>query len=451
MLEVVSSEAALKLILEAVNEASEPEYAQMKMCDGKAEHGLTGLVPLEKALFCIAAEDILSPEDLPAFARSTVDGFAVHAADTYGCSEAIPAMLICDGEIKMGETPSAPLAMGRCVKISTGGRLPEGSDAVCMVEYSDDIGDEFRYIYKPVSVGENVNRKGDDCRLGSVVLEKGTRIQAKHVAVLAALGISEVVVYAEATAYTESGTKAPVPEIVEIEACRRLAIGVISTGDELVPYTHRPERAQIRDINSVMLAAQIEEVGARPVVYPIVPDTSDTLETAVKKALSQCDMVLISGGSSVGEKDNTFRVLDKLGEIKFHGISIKPGKPTLFAIIDGKPVFGLPGHPQAAFFIYKLFVEPAIVKMNGKSAVGKTRDTEAATKNMNHCKCLTRNIPSNHGREEIIPVRILGEFAEPIYSKSGVVSVLARADGFIRIPRNAEGLKKGEPVQVYKM
>jgi len=397
MLNVTEPGPALELILGNITDA---------IC--------TEPVSLGDSLGRICAEDLISPEDLPAFSRSTVDGYAVCADDTYGCSDSIPAMLICDGEIKMGELPSAALKKGHCMRIATGGGLPEGADAVSMIEYTDDPGDEFRYVYKPVSKLENVNSRGDDVRKGSTLLKKGTRISSRNVAVLAALGIANVRVYKEVSA------------------------GIISTGDELVEYTEKPAGAQIRNINSVMLASQVREAGAIPVVYPIVKDDFELLKRTISSALSECDLLLISGGSSVGEKDNTFKAFAELGEVMFHGISIKPGKPTIFAMCAGKPVFGLPGHPQAAFFIFRLFAAPAINKMLGIKAPEKSTEC-----------ILSANIPSNHGREEIMPVRIEGGVAVPLHSRSGMVSVLSAADGYIRVPRDAEGLMKGSPVKVF--
>ena len=383
---------------------------------------------MEDAPGCVTEDDIYSPEDLPAYSRSTVDGYAVKAADTFGCSEALPAMLLYDGEIRIGETPQQDLLKGHCMKIPTGGTLPSGADAVCMVEYTEDIGDEYRYLYKPIPVLENVNSQGDDSRKDSLLLAKGTMIRAKHIAILAALGIAKVRVF------------------------RKIRVGVLSTGDELVEYQVKPQGSQIRNINSVMLASQILEAGAEPILYPIVRDDLPELEKAVSRAISECDLILISGGSSVGEKDHTYQVLETLGEILFHGISIKPGKPTLFALIHDKPVLGLPGHPQAAFFAFRLFVMPALWKLMGNADPYQER-IQVCT--------LIRSIPSDHGREEIIPVKIREgaaeplpaaepvPIAEPLPAKSGVVSVLSGADGYIRIARNTEGLAAGTAVNVY--
>ena len=388
--------------------------AEQIISETSADLSRTEWISLEDALGRTAAEDILSPEDLPAFDRSTVDGYAVIADDTYGCSESIPAMLVCDGEIRMGERPVASLQKGHCIRISTGGALPPGSDAVSMIEYTDDMGDEFRYIYKPVSHLENVNRQGDDVEKESIAVKKGTLLSARDIALLSALGIAKV------------------------PAACPVRVGILSTGDELVEYSAKPEGAQIRNINSVMLAAQVKEAGAVPMIYPIVRDELPLLAAALKKALEECDMVLISGGSSVGEKDNTHQVLEKLGQVHFHGISIKPGKPTIYATVFRKPVFGLPGHPQAAYFIFRLFGIPCLFRLMG-------REHRPVSKEL----FLAGNIPSNHGREEILPVSVSGSYASPLHSKSGVVSVLTRADGYIRIPRDLEGMDQGAKVEVF--
>ena len=400
MLNVVSAEEALTIINENIPVLSGTEQVPLSDAPGRTVCG-----------------DIVSPEDLPAFSRSTVDGFAVAADDTYGSSASIPAMLVPDGEIRMGETPERPLEKGRCIRIATGGRLPENADAVCMIEHADDPGDGFVYIYRPVSVFENVVNAGDDCRKGSVVIKKDTRIAARHTAVLAALGISRVTVY------------------------KAVTVGIISTGDELVDITEAPKEGQIRDINSEMLSSLVLEAGACPRVYPVVRDDLSELTDRIREAAGECDIVLVSGGSSVGEKDNTVRALASLGTVLFHGISVKPGKPTLFAVCGGIPVFGLPGHPQAAFFIFKLFTEPAIRRLGHISGpeTGVSR------------KKLTHNIPSDHGRESIIPVRISEDTVTPLHSTSGMVSVLSEADGFIRIGRNTEGIRKGETIDVFPL
>lgn len=397
MLNVVTREEAVRIILEKIPEAAEAET-----------------VGLPDALGKVVAEDILSPEDLPAYARSTVDGFAVHAADTYGCSEALPAMVTYAGKVLMGEDEKRVLPKASCMQVPTGGQVPEGADAVVMVEHSEDLGDTFRYMLKPVAPGENVNAKGDDIALGGVAVPKGTMIEPRHTAVLAALGISE------------------------LRVRKPLTVGILSTGDELVDYTETPKGTEIRNINSVTLAAAVQALGCIAKTYPIVPDEEDALRAAIDTVRKECDFLIISGGSSVGERDNVNRVLASFGEVYFHGVALKPGKPTMFAMLDGDvPAFGLPGHPAAAFYTFHLFAKPAILKRRGAIAVPRYVEAE-----------LSQKVPSNHGREEILGVALENGKAVPLPAKSGVVSVLSRADGTITIPRDLEGLERGAKVKV---
>ncbi len=343
-----------------------------------------------------------------------MDGFAVHAADTYGCSEALPAMVTYAGKVLMGEDEKRVLPKGSCMQVPTGGQVPDGADAVVMVEHSEDLGDQFRYMLKPVAPGENVNAKGDDIALGEVAVPKGTLIEPRHTAVLAALGISE------------------------LKVRKPLTVGILSTGDELVDYTETPKGTEIRNINSVTLAAAVEALGCHAKQYPIVPDEEDALREAIDTVRKECDFLIISGGSSVGERDNVNRVLASFGEVYFHGVALKPGKPTMFAMLDGDvPAFGLPGHPAAAFYTFHLFAKPAILKRRGAIAVPRYVEAE-----------LSQKVPSNHGREEILGVALEDGKAVPLPAKSGVVSVLSRADGTITIPRDLEGLERGAKVKV---
>lgn len=397
MLNVVTREEAVRIILEKIPEAADVET-----------------VGLPDALGKVVAEDILSPEDLPAYTRSTVDGFAVRAADTYGCSEALPAMVTYAGKVLMGEDEKRVLPKGSCMQVPTGGQVPEGADAVVMVEHSEDLGDEFRYMLKPVAPGENVNAKGDDIAIGGVAVPKGTLIEPRHTAVLAALGISE------------------------LKVRKPLTVGILSTGDELVDYTETPKGTEIRNINSVTLAAAVQALGCIAKTYPIVPDEEDALRAAIDTVRKECDFLIISGGSSVGERDNVNRVLASFGEVYFHGVALKPGKPTMFAMLDGDvPAFGLPGHPAAAFYTFHLFAKPAILKRRGAIAVPRYVEAE-----------LSQKVPSNHGREEILGVALENGKAVPLPAKSGVVSVLSKADGTITIPRDLEGLERGAKVKV---
>lgn len=398
MLNVLPPEKALEVILSQVDEIENN----------------TEQLPLLQSASRIAAKDIVSQENIPHFNRSTVDGFALRASNTFGCSESLPAMLRYKGKILMGEGVTHSIGMGECMEIPTGGMLPENADAVAMVEYTENYGDEFRYINRPAAPLENVVRKGEDVCKGQKVIEKGTALRVQEIGVLSALGIEAVSV------------KKP------------LKVGIISTGDEIISFTQTPKGSQIRDINGNILAAAAEGAFCQSIVFPIVPDDENRLRKAVLNSVDECDALLISGGSSAGEKDAVSRVLSSLGSVHFHGIAIKPGKPTIFACVKDKPVFGLPGHPVAAYFVFRLFVRPMLFKMLG-----------AKQNDLCIYAVISQNIPSNHGREEIIPVSIKDGTAFPVFGKSGIVSVLSRADGYIIVGRNSEGILKGQAVKTY--
>ena len=362
----------------------------------------------------VLAADVTAGEDVPAFDRSTVDGFAVCAADTFGASGAMPAQLEIVGAVDMGRAPDFALRRGRCAKIATGGMLPSGADAAVMVEHTDET-HGLCLVYRAVAPGENVTRRGDDIAAGCVVLRKGTRIGAPQIGILSALGVYEVPVF-----------KKPV-------------VAVISTGDELVHA--RPALGQVRDVNGYLLSALIERAGGRPLFFGAVEDDRDQITDALRDCLARADAVLISGGSSAGTRDMTVGILDALGEVSFHGIAMKPGKPTIFGVADGKPAFGLPGHPLAAYFVFRLVVTACLDALCGVPPEKPLRTAPLAV-----------NVPSNHGREEYLCVRIneQGE-AVPLHTKSGVISVLSAADGFICIPRDTEGLAKGTNVEIYEL
>ncbi len=401
MLKVISADEALEIILSVGNPSHEIETVSPNECLGR-----------------VAAKDIISGENMPSFNRSSVDGFAVMAADTYGCSETVPAMLTYRGKILMGEDEEHSVNRGECMEIPTGGKLPDGADCAVMVEHTEDYGDEFRYFLKPCAPKENVISIGDDIRIGQVLIKSGSVIRPCDTGALAAEGICEIPV------------------------SRPITVGVISTGDELIPCSQSPKGSEIRDVNSTLLSSCISKAHCIAKVYPIIRDEADLLEQCVQTAVEECDCVLISGGSSVGERDAVLEVLSSLGRVHFHGIAIKPGKPTLFASVGGKPVFGLPGHPLAAFFVFQLFVKPLLNKMLGAA------DDESFI-----MARLKTNIPSNHGREEVIPVAL--DFSKDIpeasalSSKSGVISVLTKAQGYIRIDRNIEGLAASSSVKVF--
>lgn len=374
-------------------------------------------VSLSAALGRVLAEDIKAEEYVPGFDRSTVDGYALRAADCFGCSESIPALLELSRSVAMGEEAGEAIARGCCAYVPTGAALPPGADAVAMIEYCETFGDGTIALSKPVAPGENLILKGDDVYPGKTVLPAGRRITGRDIGALASMGI------------------------VRVNVKRKPLIGIISTGDELVDSACSPAEGQIRDVNSPMLAALMTEFGADARCYGIVRDEEPLLAAALDKALSECDGVLISGGSSVGTKDATGRIIESRGELLFHGIAMKPGKPTILGVTDGKPVFGLPGHPGAAWFVTRLFVRAALERLLGR----ETRPLSLSAR-------LTESVSANHGRAQYGGVSLSREngewLAHPIRSKSGLISSMCAADGFFCIPRDREGCAAGESIEV---
>ena len=303
-------------------------------------------VGLDRALGRVLAREIRAAQFVPGFDRSTVDGYALRGADTFGCSESIPALLICTGAVEMGKEPAFAVGPGQCAAIPTGGALPKGADAVQMVEHTEDYGGGEIGIVKSVPPGANLIFKGDDVKPGDLVLRKGRRLEPQDIGALAALGVTQVPV---------------VP---------RLRVGIISTGDELVPPEQDPGPGQVRDVNGPLVAALLAQAGAEAVPLGIVPDREELLREAVEKALERCHCVVLSGGSSVGEKDAACRVMASLGEVLCHGVAMKPGKPTLLGRAGGKPILGLPGHPVAAPVYRKTLSHPPAGPAGGADLEG---------------------------------------------------------------------------------
>ncbi len=378
-------------------------------------------IPLEAARDRFSAASVTAPASLPPFSRSTVDGYAVKSQDTFGASEGFPALLRVTGAIPMGALPDAPLRKGEALAIPTGGALPEGADAVVMVEHTESPDPSFVEIYRPVSPLENVIQAGEDIREGDPVLEKGQKIRPQDLGLLAALGITRVSVI------------------------RRPSVGIVSTGNEIVDPGVSPRPGQIRDINRFTLQGLIERNGGDAHFIALVPDDEAILRSACEEGLSRHDLLLLSGGSSVGTRDLTLKVLETFPgyHLIVHGVAVSPGKPTLMATIGGKMVFGLPGHPVSAWIIAYLFVTKALYTLLG-SRENHALAWDRAT--------LRGNVPSAQGREDFIRARAEGIGREktvtPIFSKSGVISSLVAANALIRIPLNSEGVYKGEEVDI---
>ena len=378
----------------------------------------TEMVSLSAAMGRILAEDIAATEYVPDFDRSTVDGYAVRARDTFGCTDAIPAILPLQGEVLMGEGAEFALNPEECVAVPTGGAVPKGADSVVMVEYTEDYGDGTIGISKSAAPGQNMIFRGDDVFPGKVVLEQGRVLSSQDIGALAAIGR------------------------VQVPVAKNLKIGVISTGDELVPPEQTPGPGQVRDVNSPMLEAMLTAFGAEVINYGIVIDDEALLSEKVHKAVAECDAVLLSGGSSVGVKDAACRIIESMGKLLMHGIAIKPGKPTILGKAGSKPLVGLPGHPVAAYFITKIFILPLLCRLTGRKQESYTTTAR-----------VTESISANHGRAQVHCCRLESRdgalWASPIRGKSGLITTLAGADGYFIIDRDCEGLPQGAQVQVF--
>jgi molybdopterin molybdotransferase len=385
----------------------------------------TEIISLEKTYGRILAQDISADIDLPGFSRSTMDGYAVRSTSTFGASEENPAYLNVVGQIAMGETPSFSIGQGEAARISTGGMLPSGADSVIMIEHTELLDEKTIEAYRSAAPGQHVIEKGEDFAEGNIVLHAGQKIRPQETGLLAAFGKEKVKVF-----------KKPV-------------IGIISTGDEVVSVSETPLPGQIRDINTFSLSGQVTEEGGIPVSFGIVKDDYNTLLAKCREALLCCDMVLISGGSSVGTRDFTIEVLSALpdSEIIVHGISISPGKPTILARSGRKAIWGLPGHVVSAMVVFAAVVKPFIEKISGLSREYKSRFPVQAV--------LTRNVSSAQGRTDYIRIRLTENDgilrAEPIMGKSGLINTMIKADGLIEIGKNVEGLEKGSVVKVFPL
>ena len=369
-------------------------------------------VPLEDALARVLAKDVHADIDIPGFDRSTVDGYAVAAAETTGASEAIPAMLQCRGRVGMGSADAGSISPGSCLYVPTGGALPTGADAAVMIEHAEQIGDDI-LVHRPVAPGENVVVRGEDFRAGKVALERGRVLTPREIGVAAAIGADRV-------------------SVVQVPK-----IGIISTGNELVPVVETPGPGEVRDANSYLAGAFVTERGCHPVYFGIVRDERAVLKRAVSSALDRCDVVLVSGGSSKDERDNTAAVIAELGEVLVHGIALAPGKPTIIGTARGKPVIGLPGHPASAFVVLVAIVDHLLAAMRETTV---SRRTVRAR--------LTQNIPSTRGREDYVRVSLGNGEATPVFGKSGLLNTLVQSEGLVRIPASSEGFEVGEEVEV---
>ena len=376
----------------------------------------------ESALGRVTSYDILSPQDLPDFRRSTVDGYAVQSKDTHGASESLPAYLQLAGEVVMGQPAKLHLASVECALIHTGGMLPENADAVVMLEDTQEMDSGKIEIYKPAALGQNLIEIGEDVTAGDVVIPRGTRLGPAEIGGLMALGITS------------------------LEVSKPPRIGIISSGDEVIPPFQVPAPGQVRDINSYTLSSLIQKLGGRTVPYGIIPDRRSDMRDVLAKGLQECDHLIVTAGSSASTRDLTAEIMNEIGEpgVLVHGLQIKPGKPTILALAGNQVMIGLPGNPVSALVIAHVLVKPIIDRCLGVERRGPLPALDAK---------LVVNISSQAGREDWIPVRITEvspreRLAEPVFGRSNLIFILVRADGLVRIPPSVTGLEAGSIVSV---
>ncbi|MAT96459.1 MAG: molybdopterin molybdenumtransferase MoeA [Anaerolineaceae bacterium] len=398
---------------------------------------LTAVLPSEtistqEANGRVTGAAVTAPHALPQFRRSTMDGYAVRAADTFGASESLPAFLQVVGEVPMGQAANVALSVGQAAVVHTGGMIPDSADAVVQIEQTQTVsgvplsvnGIQFPFeieVLKSVAVGQNVLQVGEDVRLGAEILPAGHILRPQDLGGLLALGI------------------------MAVEVVRRPRVGILATGDEVVSPEEPTAPGQIRDINSYTVAGLVEQAGGVPVLGGIISDDFAALETAAADLLAETDMLVMSAGSSVSVRDMTVQVIDGLGQpgVLLHGVATRPGKPTIVGVVNGKPVLGLPGNPVSAMVQFDMFGVPAIYHLQGVKKMPRRGLVWAQ---------LSQNIASESGREDYVPARLEdsadGLRAIPVFGKSNLIYTLVNADGLIRVPLNKGGLLAGEWVEV---
>ncbi len=379
--------------------------------------------PLDESVDRVLSRDVVSGINLPEFGRATMDGYAVEARSTFGASESMPALLNIVGSVGMGEVPTVSVKAGEAVQIATGGMLPDGADSVVMVEHTQTLDEQTLEVCKSAAPLQHVIEVGEDIGKGEKILTKNTRIRPQEMGVLAALGQTQAPVY-----------KQPV-------------VAIISSGDEIVPIDQTPGLSELRDVNAHSLTGLVRLSGGIPVYVGISKDNLGELSRLCETALARADMVLISGGSSVGSRDFTLEVIRGLPDshVLAHGVSISPGKPTILARCREKSMWGIPGQVTSAMVVFHVLVRPALEWIGGLSQdqLGEAHEVSAV---------LSRNLASVHGREDYVRARLVRKadqvYAEPILGKSGLIQTMVKADGFVKIGVNSEGLDQGTPVKV---
>ncbi len=377
-------------------------------------------ISVSDSLDRVLADDILSASDVPEFRRSTVDGYAVSSFDTHGSSESVPVLLNLSGEVRMGERTQIRISSGQTAYVPTGGMIPEGADSVVMIEHTNNLDESSIEVFRPVSSGENIIYEGDDIKKGEIILKRGRSINATDTGVLAAIGR------------------------MSVDVLKKLRFYIISTGDEIVEPEAEPAFGMIRDINGSTLSSLVKKAGCEVMSRVIVKDSFELLKKELQKALSISDIILISGGSSVGAKDFTPEVINSFSGrgVFVHGVAIKPGKPTIIGEIENRAVFGLPGHPVSAVIVFKVFVEHLIKHLYGISGNISVRRA-----------VLSSNVPSSPGSMTFRMVSLSERdgilYADVNYGKSGLISLLSKSDGYLVINEHEEGLNSGEEVEIY--
>jgi len=381
-------------------------------------------IPTVRARARVLADELRSAVDLPHFHRAAMDGYAVIAKDTFGASQSLPAYLKLAGVVEMGKEAAQPLTPGTAMRISTGGMMPPHADSVVMVEYTDETDAGLVEIHRGVSPWQNVIQIGDDIKKGELVFPRGRRLRAHDLGALTGVGIASIPVF------------------------KKPRIALISTGDEIVDVESEPRPGQVRNINQHSLAGLIEECGGELKDWGVVRDDRTALRDAIAGALEWSDLVLLSGGSSMGAKDIALETILSFPDAQFvfHGISIAPGKPTIFAKACGKPVLGLPGYPVSALVIFDLFAAPLIRRLGGENLDVLEKFSRSVR------AVLKTNVASQIGREDYVRVVLerspAGLLAAPLPSKSGAIFTLVKADGMVRVDMNQDGLEQGEEVEV---
>lgn len=392
---LICLEEALEIVKGAINPIARTEDILISDANGR-----------------VLAEDVIANMDVPPFDRAAMDGYAVRAEDTYGANQFNPVMLKLIDVVRAGEISKKKVGANECIQIATGCKMPPGADAVAMVEHAEQCEDKIK-IFKPVHPGESVSGKGEDISADSPVLGAGECLNPSRVGTLAALGIQKVRVY------------------------ERPEVAIIPTGSEVANLGCELKDGQVYDINSYTLSAIVRESGCIPVKFDVAPDNYEDVRNAMVNALKY-DMVVFSGGSSVGESDILCDVIQELGGILFHGVQIKPGKPILFGVVRNKPVFGIPGYPTSCLSNGYRFLLPAVRQLAG---LPKRKDIVVRSK-------LAQRVVSTLGRSQFLTVRLEDGLAHPVFKESGAITSMADADGYVDIPANVDLLEKGEEVDV---